>query len=484
MQLFTGAVPGAAYPITAFCSQATVNKAVTFTLHSNAFGICTDNTPPDDKFIIEYVYAADQYGHNINARAVGETMPLQARMYFLREGVMIKDVPVTCGDNSGTCKDAKVGSKAYDEDTDFKTASMTFGGDDNLGKPMGNGVYKKVDYKVEKLGPNDVSIHGTATAATSKEYTKIGCDGNTIICSPVTEEVKGDQTITMQVYGVAITVPPKILVMVDQEGYTLSDIPITYTILPDTGPDKYQAATAYVAIMKRLSKDQTEPLVFIPAETSGEGKATLSRGFWFNLDPTATYTYEAQVILNYGTGVEIRSERVNLELVESFIQITLGLTKQLRVDPYPENPTLLKITAGDPSNMTLDWGLDKRNIKYYDNGRIEGNGLFRAIHLNKEDCNCEISVKAVNDQNKVGVTSMVVLKPDKLGDTNKQYDILIISAADKYGVSPQLIKAMIRQESNFDPNATRYEPFFDRQYVQNNPLFANSFYRINTGPTI
>lgn len=43
---------------------------------------------------------------------------------------------------------------------------------------------------------------------------------------------------------------------------------------------------------------------------------------------------------------------------------------------------------------------------------------------------------------------------------------------------------MIRQESNFNPNASRYEPFYDQMYIQDNESFNNSTHRVNAGQTI
>jgi len=308
VQIFTGAVPGAAYPITATCDKATGTKTVTFTLHTNAFGNCDGGSAPSSKFFLGYVYAADQYGHNIDAGGVGTAIPLEARMYFLREGEEKKTVTITCDSNTGECEKT-VGSNVYSEDTQFETASVTFGGEP--GTTEGNGIFTG-QYQLQ-AGVNNIAIHGTAKSVTPRHWTRTGCDESTIICSPVTEEVKGDETFTVQVYGVAITVPSKLLVMVDQDGYTVSDIPITYTI----APADYQAATAYVAIMKRLSADKSEPLLYIPGKTQGTDTVTLSRGFWFDINGT----YEAQVVLNYGTGVEIRSNPITLEFSMSYIDI-------------------------------------------------------------------------------------------------------------------------------------------------------------------
>lgn len=305
VQIFTGAVPGADYPIKATCAEAPVNKTVTFHLHSNAFGNCDGNSKPSNRLQLVSVHPADKYGRNINAGAVGSTLELRARMYFLREGETTKEIDIPCEGNTGKCTKI-VGSKEYSEDTLFQTASVTFG-DESDTEPEANGIFS-AQYTL-KAGVNTINIHGTATAATKKKWTQTGCDGANMICNPMeTDLTDTTGTVQMTVYGVAITTDPKVLIPIDEFGFTIADVPITYTI----APSEYQAATAYMVILK-----DEEPITYIPAETKGGGTATLSRGFWFDLTGNK---YEAQVVLNAGSGVEIRSGKITLDLAHIYME--------------------------------------------------------------------------------------------------------------------------------------------------------------------
>ena len=100
----------------------------------------------------------------------------------------------------------------------------------------------------------------------------------------------------------------------DQWGYAAADYPITYSI----SPAEYQALSAYVLIYKNGTVIST-----IPAGTKGTGTATISRGFWFDINST----YEAEVVLNKSTGVEIRS-----------IKRSLPLDIQVKIITPPDNP--------------------------------------------------------------------------------------------------------------------------------------------------
>ncbi|MBN1184002.1 MAG: hypothetical protein JXB49_17040, partial [Bacteroidales bacterium] len=66
-----------------------------------------------------------------------------------------------------------------------------------------------------------------------------------------------------------------------------------------------KAYSAYVMIYK---DGNPEPIEYIVSETQGEGFGTLTRNYPF--DPNSTY--EAEVVLNYGTGIEMRSAKVNI----------------------------------------------------------------------------------------------------------------------------------------------------------------------------
>jgi len=321
VQVFTGAAPGASYPIKATCADAPVNKTVTFHLYTYPFGNCSGDSPPSSKFNMTAVYRADKNGENITAGKVGATIPLRARIYFLREGETEKTVTIECEGNVGECTKI-VGSKVYSEDTVFQEASVTFGDAPGKEDPAGNGIYS-AQYTL-KAGLNTVTITGSATAALNKHKTITDCDGPEMICNTVVEEVTGEATATMEVYGVDIQVPDKLLILADEKGYTKEDYIITYTIVPA----EYQAATAYVVILK-----DGEPFWYIPSETQGEGTATLSRGFWF--DPESDY--EAQVVLNQGSGVEITSTTIPIEFKALWLEVDHESTEQskrIRVKYY------------------------------------------------------------------------------------------------------------------------------------------------------
>jgi hypothetical protein len=107
--------------------------------------------------------------------------------------------------------------------------------------------------------------------------------------------------MTIQVYGVEIQVGSSPVILVDENGYTTKDHTITYMI----NPPEYKALTAFAVI----SKDGV-PTTSMPTERQGKGTATISRGFWFDVNSV----YETEIVLNYGTGVEIRSQKIKMAI--------------------------------------------------------------------------------------------------------------------------------------------------------------------------
>lgn len=89
-----------------------------------------------------------------------------------------------------------------------------------------------------------------------------------------------------------------------------------------------------------------------------------------------------------------------------------------------------------------------------------------------------------------------VKRPSKLGYTDSvasniyggidNLDSLIIYYAGKYGVYPQMIKGVVKRESQFKP-AYRYEPFVDIGYIQkkrHTPYLGNFRYRVNADGSV
>ena len=87
-----GGTPDADYPITAVSGQL----SATFTRHTFAFGNCGGTTRPAHEFILQTIFASDDYGNNINAAAPGSTIPLNARIYFLSEDELEQSVTISC----------------------------------------------------------------------------------------------------------------------------------------------------------------------------------------------------------------------------------------------------------------------------------------------------------------------------------------------------------------------------------------------------
>ena len=94
---------------------------------------------------------------------------------------------------------------------------------------------------------------------------------------------------------------------VDKGGYAIGPVAIQYTI----EPAEYKAGGAYVYIYKG------DLLVnLIPGNAQGQDQVTLSRGYQFDKNQA----YFAQVVLNPGTGSEIKSDKIKIEFVNLYIE--------------------------------------------------------------------------------------------------------------------------------------------------------------------
>jgi len=308
VQVILGGMEDAIYKIDATLvsdpTKSTDFEIKTFDSYQLYGRSCINTNDPFHRLAINYTYVSDQFGHTVDAGKTDTLIPVQARMYFISEIPKEQDVNIGCG----ICRSKVTGTRTYNTKIDFKSSQVTFSGIE--GSTIGDGVYK-ADYKL-KAGLNTITISGTATRSIRKTYT--GCP---FTCNTVDEDLTKTSTVTMQVYGVDIIINPVPMVLIDQNGYASQDTTISYTITPA----EYKAYSAYVMIYKNGSI-----VAQMPTEITGQGFATISRGFQFDVNSL----YEAEVILNYGTGVEIKGGKKVLPVM--YIKVSTDDDSDLKVD--------------------------------------------------------------------------------------------------------------------------------------------------------
>ncbi len=293
VEVILGGSPETSYPIKAQAKMQTAagtkTLETTFTLTTQPFGNCDGVTEPSYQLTTTYVYRVDAFGNNINAARSGSTIPLQARLYTLKEGKKTIDEKVC----DLTCPKI-VGDRTYSVSTNFTASSALFDG-----KPstyLGGGIFQH-DY-VLKPGVNTIRIDGHAEFDIQR--TSNTCSG----CSGVLNQTLAPNAFTsMQVYGVDISVKQPLQVMLTPDGYSRNNLKVSYTI----APAEYQALNAGILLYKNNVQ-----IAYIPTETKGSGFGTIAKGYLF--DENATY--HAQVVLNYGTGVQIAGDLIPVTIAK------------------------------------------------------------------------------------------------------------------------------------------------------------------------
>ncbi len=148
-------------------------------------------------------------------------------------------------------------------------------------------------------------------------------------------------------YGVDIALTPLSLILLNSFGYATTDAVIPFTI----APAEYTATTAYMVIMKN-----GVAIEYIPVETHGQGTATIGRGFWFDINSR----YEVELVLNYGTGVEIRSGKVGLAVAQVRI-IEPANNTRFDITTVPAMPTvnasavIVGLNPDPTATTTFEW---------------------------------------------------------------------------------------------------------------------------------
>jgi len=378
LQVFLGGIAQAAYPITAQSEGVT---PVTFQLYSTLLGDCSDNHPPLRQFLLTALLQSDHYGNNINAGKAGTKLNLKAMARWLLEGEKVVNTQMQC-DTPPVYKPCigLAGTNIYRETKESESMSVTFrkpfecywdqSCEDPLalfldkwewkqdGALLENGIFS-VDYPLPDK-PERILIYVNGKSKIKTNRIKMDCAGCSIeefvfdssyepridVLGSGKDFLKID-TFMRVLYSVDITVPEKVVVNMDEAGLTIVDARIDYTILPAS----YKAATAYILIYKDNVLE-----TYMPTETAGQGFGVISKGYAFDQDKA----YEAEVVLNYNTGNEIRSKRIPIQFQRIYIETKDRDFPNTKLKPFDFYPALgsknIIIIGRDTENKPIAQG--------------------------------------------------------------------------------------------------------------------------------
>lgn len=335
-EVILGGSADAVYPIKATCVSTepscidpATGKSFTTTFKRYSFYLndCNEQNAPEGMLIVTYTYPADYNGNNIDAGKVGTIIPVTAKMFYLKEGEKEITETLQCADNTSLTCTKIVGTRGYSVTMDFVSASLTFDG--QPGTLQGEGIY--TGQHTLTAGLNNITIEGTATVGIRKSANT--CEGGCKIIedSPETESASA----ILEVYGVGVTLNTPGRVFINEDGYSLNDLKIDYTI----EPSDYKPLSVALLVYKG-----TELIDYKPLDTISTGDVTLAAGFQFDFDSL----YSVQIVLNYGTGVEVRSD-----------QKTLAIGKFKMVAYDDTNKTMQGVVTDGAAKIKL-----QLNVKY------------------------------------------------------------------------------------------------------------------------
>ena len=294
--LILGGAPGATYPVTV--TAVYNNKIFTAQYAPSSFDLlnCSDNVEPKAQLFIGSIIPVDMYGKNINAAKSGSKISIMARQYLIREGETTMTENLACSGGTLPCPKI-VGDHTYGTTTSFVNSTVNI--DKVAARDIGNGLF--LGGYALKPGLNTVAIEGNASYNV-KRYAN-SC-GSGCAQEAATEVRTLNSASAIQVYGVDIAVNQPLNIMLDGQGLSRFNLKIKYTITPAD----YQASNALILLYKVAEQNgikNYELIDNITVEKQGEGYGVIARGYKFE----ENQNYAVQVALNYGSGVEIRSDK-------------------------------------------------------------------------------------------------------------------------------------------------------------------------------
>ncbi len=344
-----------------------------------------------------YIEPVNDKGQWINASKAGTQLkaPLTSALFMYTDEYTTEG-PYTCSVNNQQTNCWKIKPSGIINTIRITNGTVIFtpiqGGGSVTPTQITNGLYSTKHTTGIQPAVNKIEAEGQATITVSEifydpdteEYFALAQtpaqrtvtlkSGQTVLFDKDTQQaiipvtIPPTQKLEYTVYGVL----PEIkaiepgAIMIDKDGYAVKDTNINYTIKPN----EYNAIDAEVDIYERepgsTNPDDDSWLDWFPGNAAqGDGTATIFQGTYFDI----TKEYYAEVVLNWGSDVEVKSEKVKLaiykvnilsaDVTQDRIQIELapsGLTGTLKIELIGDNTHLIRneTRASGTYNETFD----------------------------------------------------------------------------------------------------------------------------------
>jgi hypothetical protein len=311
--------------------------AVAFSLYSLGY---MDEGAYLAQVFLEHLVTVNEQGVPVNAAKAGQDLPapLTAALFMLHNGYTTEKY--TCGldenDEPIYCWRLK-GSALIDIERITSNATVTFtakagGGTAAPAQHSGGGLYRATYTTGAQPALNIIEGVGEATLTVPEVYydawgyaakdgyrsgtlpmrTVTVKSGQRLLFNRETKELQPNpnpENVIYEVYGVKVptAIAPEIALLGDG-GLARENVTVDYTIQPaGAAPDGYRALSAQIDLFA-VDQAGTEAWAgyLVGDATGGNGTAIFSRGSVF--DPKKRYF--AQTVLNRGSGIEIRGDKM------------------------------------------------------------------------------------------------------------------------------------------------------------------------------
>ncbi|HEC97312.1 MAG TPA: hypothetical protein ENI58_04050, partial [Nitrospirae bacterium] len=310
-------------------------EPVYFTLRSDGYREAGDYLPPG--LYIRYLQIVNDRGEAVNASKAGTELkaPLTSELFMLYDEYTMEG-PYTCIKDGQPTECYRIKPTGIVRTQPVTDGTVTYkpiegGGTASPTENLENGKYRIRYTTGSTPAVNRIGAEGKAVLevpevlydlvvnkAITEDYvtstlpvrTVTLKSGQEVLFDRETKDavITGSHKALYTVYGVdtKLTIEPEIMVL-DGEGRTRADTTFRYTILPPA----YRAVTADGDLYETDENKNETWIGYLRGDsTEGEGTAVLLRGAELDINKK----YEAEVVLNRGTDVEVRGKRVEISI--------------------------------------------------------------------------------------------------------------------------------------------------------------------------